>query len=92
MHLPVTGLTYGPIIHQDTQVSVEFKSLECFEYGAVVQRDNCNALRFVNATRLQFDLEYINGKDCSVEFAFQRDTDLTLTVSNFDVSNRLVMY
>ena len=87
--LPVTGLTYGPFTQQSAEVSVEIKSLECFDHGYIVKRNDCNALKAVNASRLQFNLEYLDNKNCWVEFVFQTEKDLTLTVSNFEVSSNV---
>ena len=81
----MTGFTYGPFTTQNSQASVEIKSLEC-EHRPVIIRNDCNAIKFLNSRRLQFDMEYVNSKDCYVEILVPGKEGLKLTVSNFKVS------
>ena len=62
--LPVTGFTYGPFTTQNSQASVEIKSLECEHRPIIITRNDCDAIKFLNRRRLQFDMEYVNNKDC----------------------------
>ena len=81
----MTGFTYGPFTTRNAQASVEIKSLEC-EHRPTITRNDCNAIKFLNRRRLQFDMEYVNNKDCYAEIMFPWKVDLKLTVSNFRVS------
>ena len=83
--LPVTGFTYGPFTSQNATASVEVKKLECYT-SAAITRNDCQSIQFVNTTRLQFYMEYVNNKDCYAEVEFPAEVDLKLTVSNFKVS------
>ena len=83
--LPLTGFTYGPFTSQNAQASVEIKSLEC-QHRPNITGDECNVAKFLSTTRIQFDMEYVNDKDCYVEITFPSVVDLKLTVSNFQVS------
>ena len=81
--LPVTGFTYGPFTNQNAQAAVEIKSLECEHYG--ITRNDCNSIKFLTSSRLQFDMEYVDNKDCYVEVYLKTQANLKLTVSNFKV-------
>ena len=81
----MTGFTYGPFTSQNATASVEVKELECYA-RPVITRNDCQSIQFVNTTRLQFDMEYVNYKDCYAEVEFPAEVDLKLTVSNFKVS------
>ena len=83
--LPLTGFTYGPFTSQNAQASVEIKSLEC-QHRPNITGDECNVAKVLSATRIQFDMEYVDGIDCYVEITFPSVVDLKLTVSNFQVS------
>ena len=81
----MTGFTYGPFTSQNAQASVQIKSLEC-QHRPNITGDECNVAKFLSTTRIQFDMEYVNDKDCYVEITFPSVVDLKLTVSNFQVS------
>ena len=80
----MTGFTYGPFKTQNAQASVEIKSLEC-EHRPTITRNDCNAIKFLTSRRLQFDMEYVDNKDCFVQVSLPRKTNIKLTVSNFKV-------
>ena len=86
--LPLTGFTYGPFTSQNAQASVQIKSLECQHRPNMpnITGDECNVAKFLSTTRIQFDMEYVDGIDCYVEITFPSVVDLKLTVSNFKVS------
>lgn len=54
--------------------------------GPVIERDNCNAVKFLSLSRLQFDMVYENNKDCYSEIIFEKEIELKLFILNFKVS------
>ena len=82
--LPVTGFAYGPFTNENSQAAVEIKSLEC-HHPIGITRNDCNAIKFLTSRRLQFDMEYVDNKDCFVQVSLPRKADIKLTVSNFKV-------
>ena len=83
----MTGFAYGPFTSENAQAAVQFKNLECFDGQTTISRDDCDAVTILNDQRLQFYMEYVNGKDCYAEINFSRKVNLKLTVANFQVSN-----
>ena len=88
--LPVTGFAYGPFSSDNAQAAIRFKNLECFGYPPIfssISRDDCSAVKYLNNSRLQLDLEFVtNGNDCYVEINFNFKTHLKLHVSTATVS------
>ena len=56
--------------------------------GPVIERDNCNAVKFLSLSRLQFefDMVYENNKICYSEIIFEKEIELKLFILNFKVS------
>ena len=55
-----------------------------------ISRDDCNSVQILNDRRFQFRMEYLDDKDCYAEITFPMVVNLSLTVSNFLVSDKYV--